>query len=393
MNKIRILKKMNNRNGLIFALLLGLGMSFVACSPGNGYRIKGIIEGHNGFPVDKASIIVPGCGETIAVNDTFSISCNAGNAPQTIEINAPGFAPSVRVINPIAGLDYSLFVPIGMKLGVTEQDVKGPGSLIRASTKGFAIDGDASLFQTDSGAAVQGKVSAYMAYWDCVLMDKAVKPFFGDMIGEDGKRLKVLPIVVGYVDLIQDGKAVGVRQGQVFNATLTAGDLSTTNINSWTGENRLYYFDQSRGVFVEKGYEPVNMTQFSMRFTADATGFWIWAKSMVQPTCVRIRLDFPNGRGTTGTQVDVNGKYITEQGVTSEDSSVCIEGEGGYVVDYIARAVNDHLLTVKRARLQFPVRVGSCETTCPGQVELTFKCLDDTDCLHGYRCDNGECRE
>lgn len=385
---------MNNKKGLIFTFLLVVGMSFIACSPGSGYRIKGIIEGHNGFPVEKAAIIVPGCGTTIALNDIFSIDCSVdGDKPQVIEVSAPGYAPSVMVIRPIVGLDYSLFVPTGMKLDVTDMDVKGEGGLVSASTKGFAIDGDAAAFQTGAEGKLQGKVTASMAYWDCVLMDKAVKPFFGGMMGEDGRHLKALPIVIGYVDIVQGDKNVSVREGQAFNATLTAGDLSTTNINSWSTENRLYYFDRARGVFVKKAYKSVNPATFTMRFTADATGFWVWAKPMVDPSCVRVRLDFPNGKGTMGTQVDMSGKYITEQGVTTDDSTVCIESEKGYVVDYTARAVNDHVLTVKGARLGFPMQDGSCDTSCPGQVKLTFKCLDDTDCVHGYTCIDGVCKK
>jgi len=380
---------MNNKIGLLFVFSFVIGA--VACSPGSGYRINGVINGSNGFPVDQATIF--GCKTTVAMppDNTFSMGCNAGDKPQVIMVKAPGYAPSINVIQPIAGLDYSLFVTTGMKLDVTDVDVKADSSMVSASTKGFSMDGQASAFQTISGGDVRGNLSISMAYWDCVLSDKMIKPFFGGMLDENYQPLKVWPIAIGYVDVTGDGKEVKVRDNEKFSANLTAGDLGTTNINSWSTENKLYYFDQAGGVFVEKPFQPVNHADSVMRFSPDATGFWIWAKPMVKPTCMQVKVNFPNGKGAAGAQVDMEGERFTRQGFTSDDGSVCIESEKGYVVNFMVRTQNQHTLTAKKENISFTMKDGSCETACQGKLEISLKCLDDTDCEHSYTCKDGTC--
>ncbi len=372
--------------GFIAGLLL-----FAGCGSDTGFWVNGVIEAHKGFPLDQAVVEIPGCGNLTANpnNGIFYTKCDADNSLMTVFIHAPGYAPAFRVIRPDTGMNYSLFVPMGMKLQTTQVDVTGPEQEITASTTGFNVNGKASAFGMEPG-----KIDISLAYWDCVFMDKAVKPFFGDMLDENGNHLKVLPIAIGYVAITQNGSPVKVRNGQGFNAVLTSADLGTTNVNSWSTKDKLYYFDKSRGVFIEKKFLSINQNELAMRFAADATGFWVWAKPMVHPSCTQVQLSFPNGKGINGVQVDMDAKYITGQAFSDATGTACVESEGGYVVKMTARIVNkSHVLITHRDTLSFPVKQGSCETGCPTRVTLTFQCQDDSDCVSGYQCLDGLCKK
>ena len=379
-----------------FFALIGLMLllfSLNACTSKSSCNIVGKINTKNG--ASTKDVVFEGCKLKSLNQGVFKAHCDTSSKDLVVlKAMQAGYAPGWLLIKP-TGIDtYTASINIGQKIITNEYKVVDENTEITPSTRNLSVRGSVKNFVHNDGTPLDPdeNVKMSIAYWDAIRVDRDNAPFVGEFLDAQLNRLPIIPVAYAYINGSGDTKPLRIKKDAPIEAIMFGSSIGTSNVNNWSDQNLLFYFDETKGVWISRKFIAVDDNNFSMKFTVDHLGLWMWAKPYRKTVCVDVAVSFPNGKNPEGLQLDMIGDFFHKTIIGADQSVACMQADAGYVVSIIGTLFShDHFLTVKRSTFTLPNKPSTCDQSCPAHLDLEFNCQDDHDCSKGH-CVNNECQ-
>jgi len=258
---------------LSFALLFSIGCSSdettIPEAKGSNYTIlKGRVLDTAGSPLSGAQV-TSGTKETTTANDgSFSFSFEQDQVA-SVTVDLPNYTQnsrSIPLIKTETVLANMVLAPIDSLTRFNADDAQ----LIK--TKGASVDLPANGFVDQNGAIFSGEVTAKVSY-NRVTTPLGEALFPGDFIGLEDNGSTTGIISYGFIEVtLEDasGNPLNLAEGETATITYPADP----NIDTHPATIPLWYYDTTRGIWVEDGVATYDVATDS--YSGTVSHFTTW---------------------------------------------------------------------------------------------------------------------
>jgi hypothetical protein len=355
-------------------------------------------------PVAGVRVSLPSAGRSTVTDAdgnyrvSASVAKTADDSPPRVGVwfSKEGLATVPKSLQALDGAKMTLVALMGWqpKVQAVQLPTTAPDASVQFGKHSMTVYADS--FQDAKGKAASGTVTLAATTWDPTLEDLPWFPLVPGATALDGTAPFLSPLAVIQFDASQDGKplAVGGTRG-VGLALASASLLDPVQAT----DNRLFRVDPDSGLLVERTgavTTPQALSGGILRAPVDSAGTYVWAKAVASPTCVTVTVLDASQQPVVGAQVRISEVVviqeirILDEAVGGPEGLYCLRGPVGKVARLHAWFHDNTTLRVETAPVTLS-GAGSCETGCPQNVTLAFKCAADTDCAKGATCQAGAC--